>query len=380
MKRVQKEKIIFLKCNMRNSKTNLSLPLDFLYPDEFGEMDDDERQLINEYGALDLVLIENASELFRQAMQNGKVFEKILKSIVRAQNNKNIQYLYSETFPFYVSAEKKKKFYKSEKSASSTQTKKNKYLRLVNEYRKKIDMKKQYVGIIAVDLESSGGHYIAFYYSNGNVKLFDSMQTSISENEKKKLYEKNVKSASDYTHYFYQLIHDIFPESLVEVPDCIKKEASLQYTGGFIEDLPYFLEESNVDEQTKKCIILQTTESQNHFCYVWAIWWIHLNLMGLDFMKILEVFNDNDPLIVIKKYGWCLIKILGISVTHKEFYLQHFMSIWSNGKDKLSVDFNRYALVIPDCNHINDAFIESTKNLSLNLEKKTKVPTELTLE
>jgi hypothetical protein len=363
-------------------KANLSLPLDFLYPKVFGKMDEDEKELIKEYGALDLVLIENASELFRRALQKEKIFERILHNLVKAQNNPNIKYLESETFPFYVSREIKKSFYKAEKAAMASPSQKKKYEDTVFEYRKKINRKYKYVAIIAVDLESSGGHYAAIYYSDNKVTLFDSMQTDISEAQKD-VYSETVISASEYTHYFYQLVSDIFPNATIEIPDCIKKEVSLQYTGGFLEDLPYFLEKldpSAIDDETRRRLILQTTESQNHFCYMWSIWWIHLKLRGLDFATILNLFKQNDPLIVIKKYGWSIVNCLNIPVEHLDFFNKHFMSIWSNGKEnKLSIDFKRYDIPKPPhCeNDINNAFIESIRDLNLVEVSNTLVPEEL---
>lgn len=354
-------------------REDLSLPLGFTYPDEFGDLDEDEKELIIEHEALDLVLIENASELFRMAIQKETMFEKILKELVGGQKNKYIRYLDSETFPFYVSQEKKRKFYPSTKAASSSQNKKTRYTRLIEAYKKRINRDYEYVSIVAVDAEESGGHYAAFYYSNNKVTLFDSMQTMLSESEKDS-FSEGVISASEYTQYFYQLAMDIFPGSVVEIPDCIKKEVSLQYTGGFTGYLPYFLEEANVDENTQRIIISQTTESQNHFCYLWSMWWIHLKLLGLKFENILNLFDNNDPLIVIKKYGWCLVKILNIPIEHEAFFNKHFLSIWSNGNDKLSIKFNRYDINIPQCNNdINNAFFQSIANLTPTIVKNTHV-------
>lgn len=363
---------------MRSKKEiNLSLPLEVSHPDEFGELDNDQKELILQYEALDLVLIENASELFRVSLQKEEVFENILKSIVDAQKKKNIKYLESETFPFYVS-DKMKNLYKKEKEASSSEKMRKKYLSLVNKYKKKINRKQEYVSIIAVDLGSSGGHYAAFYYSNDKVTLFDSMQTSVSENLRN-LYSQSVKSASQYTHYFFQLASDIFPEAQIEIPDCIKKEVSLQYTGGFLEDLPYFLENSDIDESTKRRLILQTTESQNHFCYLWSIWWIHMQVLGIDFSDVLKLFETTDPLIVIKKYGWCVVHILNIHIDYEKFFNKHFLSIWSNGNDKMSIEFNKYTIPKPlKCkDDINYAFDQSIQNIIPTKVSNTIIPTKL---
>lgn len=365
------------KKSSKKSKLDLALPLDYLYPDEFGEMDEGEEELICEYNALDLVLLENASELFRMAVQEEGVIEKILKTLVEAysEDNPKLHYLYSNTFPFYVSQNLKNKFYKSDTVSSIN--KEREYRKNVKNYRKHINPNKDYVSVVAVDLEEFGGHYAAFHYSNGVVTLFDSMQANIPEKEKK-LYPTTIKSSSYYTPYFSQLVSDIFPGATVNVPDCIKDELSLQYTGGFPETLPYSLERQKVPAKLKKLLKMQSTESQNHFCYLWSIWWLHLKLMGLKFQNILGLFKNNDPLIVIKKYGWCILQILKIKTEYPEFFKKHFMSIWSNGQDRLSPEFRRYDISVPSkCENINDALLQSVEKFVLNPVSNTPIPREL---
>ena len=43
-------------------------PLEISHPDDFEEFDDMQKNLICDYGALDLILLENANELFRRFM------------------------------------------------------------------------------------------------------------------------------------------------------------------------------------------------------------------------------------------------------------------------------------------------------------------------
>ena len=85
-----------------------------------------------------------------------------------------------------------------------------------------------------------------------------------------------------------------------------------------------------------------------------------------------------DPLIIIKRYAWCLVNIFDLFKyalddvkKYKSFYEKHFLSIWSNHplNDKLSLSFLRY-----------DALIESIKNVNVVQTFITEIPTDLYLE
>ena len=56
----------------------LDVPLE-LQDSDFGNLDKMQKDLICKYNALDLVLLENANELFRMYMQEGKNNKKIEK-------------------------------------------------------------------------------------------------------------------------------------------------------------------------------------------------------------------------------------------------------------------------------------------------------------
>ena len=109
----------------------MNYPLDYLDSANFGFIDEDERDLICKHGALDLVLIENASELLRRAIQNQDVIENILANIVAL--NKDYSYIRSESFPFYVNEENKKYF-----TIVDTESDPSEYIATVKNYNLKI--------------------------------------------------------------------------------------------------------------------------------------------------------------------------------------------------------------------------------------------------
>ena len=258
---------------------DLSIPLDYLYPEVFGAIDKEEKDLICKLGALDLVLIENASDVATKTIQGKGNIEYILKNIVHSYKTGYV-HLPSETFPLYLTQENKKKYF--EDDFIDAEFDKENYFKLVKNYRKAIEKSKskKIVTVVGLDLGEEGGHYASFHYDKNVLSIFDSMQVeNINEN-------KNFKSIGDYTPYFIQLAGDLFPDAKVVVPDCIKSELSTQFTGGFGGHIPFALSQAKgLTERKQRLISIQATESQNHFCYMWAIWWIHLRVDGYSFQK-----------------------------------------------------------------------------------------------
>jgi hypothetical protein len=341
--------------------------------------------LICSHNAYDHILIEDASEIFRQVLLTENVIETILQNIIDQSGNNNVNYIHSETFPFYISPEIRSN-YTEESNYNSSKPMKTKYDKLLNIYQKKIydkikkNPRMSIITILGVDLGYSGGHFASFYYNNGEVYIFDSMQRIEGS------YSENIKSAGYYTPYFEQLAKDIFVGANVMVPNCISSELTVQYTGGFPQNLPYKVIISKLPKKNKELISLQSTENQNHFCYLWSIWWLHLKITGYNFEQILNNSKNLDPLIIIKRYGWCLVKNLRLfdyveesNKLYENFYDRHFLSIWSNVplNDKLSINFGRYKIPTPKCANMNQAVAESIKHVDVMLENNTAVPNDL---
>ena len=72
-------------------------PLEISHPDEFEEFDDMQKNLICDYGALDLILLENANELFRRFMLESE--ENNIENLLELfqQENPNSLSLRSDT-------------------------------------------------------------------------------------------------------------------------------------------------------------------------------------------------------------------------------------------------------------------------------------------
>jgi hypothetical protein len=353
-------------------KKSLNYPLSILN----GEIpDQEEMDLICKYGALDLVLIEGASDLIGDVIKNN--LELILEKIVLASNNKNVEYMRSETFPFYVNQDVKHKYFLKDETVKNS----DEYFQLVSEYREEFLSKKQkdIVTVLALNLGNEG-HYAAVYYSNDTVYLFESMSVKIHPTHRYK-YDSSYKSAGYYTPYYVSLAKDIFSPRKITVPDCISEELSLQFTGGFPSHMPLKVRTSNKTKEEQRLLSIQSTESQNHFCYLWAIWWLHLRLVDMNFETNIKIFNKLDPLVAIKRYAWCILVSLNLlaEIENKDFFKKHFMSIWSNVPltDKLSLQFGRYDIPLPKCSNILDAITQSVIVVPLNRVENTPVPSDL---
>lgn len=103
----------------QKSTIPLNRPLSLIDPKEFGELGEDEKELICNYKALDLVLIENASEKFRQIMHAKGVLEATLEAIIDQSTRRDVNYLRSETFPFYMPLAMSRRHYPEDGSISS---------------------------------------------------------------------------------------------------------------------------------------------------------------------------------------------------------------------------------------------------------------------
>jgi hypothetical protein len=228
--------------------------------------------------AVDLVLLENAAELVRGVMMSGTNIESVLKML--SANAKGCSVLNSQTFPIWKATKPYNK-----KDLTGTE---DEYVSLMEPLRdaanslKRGNPKGCIAGVFAVEVEkvdkSKGmeapGHYCALMYSiaKNRTMVFDSMQAGTD--------------GSFYTPFFQRLAVDIFGGT-TEIPECPFRTLSLQLTGGFGQHWPLALESvkprslaSSADKKYK--LSMQSTESQNHFCYMWSIWYIHHLMLDLD--------------------------------------------------------------------------------------------------
>lgn len=283
--------------------TTISLAIQV--PEEFDPWDEEECKLISE-GAYELVLIEEATELFRRAIFDHDLIVPLLRKISRG---KQVDILPPEIFPPH---EQSKEFENA-----------------VTTYKKKIINFQRPLRIAVLALQGDGfEHFAAFFFKQGQVKVFDAMQQ----------YDKSIKKfTSHYSSFFKNLAKRIFDTNNVEIEQCfdLPQQFSLQLTGG--------------TTSIQDSISLQSTESQNHFCYLWAIWYLHLQLLEKDFTTILIHIAENniDPLVVIKRYGYTLLQATNlmnkIPKKYRNFFHHHFPTIWSNGKQS-KLNFKREAI------------------------------------
>lgn len=377
--------------------SRVDVPLE--YQDaSFGELDDEQKYAIKK-DALDLVLLENASELARLVMMeagDGKHIERVLAAISKSNGCMTIP---SQTFPIWMDPKTSRKEssnpkdseddeilvyddseYTKLKDAKQIYTFKVKSIQKQVELLKRNNKKGCIFSVFALDLgkyleNDLGGHYAAFYYDieTKEVDVFDSMQQS--------------DKGSVYTPFFRQLGAHIFNVSIsksnITKTKCFNKELSLQFTGGFSSNPSVMVDtsEKRLTITDKKNLNIQSTESQNHFCYIWSIWFIHLKLRGFDVCRVAKELREKkvDPLVVIKRYMWALFHlnldgtflINEIPTKHRKFFNHNFLAVWTNDPErifKLNHTFNRYAIPGQKAKTIDECLA-----ISLRSEKLTRL-------
>jgi hypothetical protein len=224
------------------------------------------------------------------------------------------------------------------------------------------------------------GHYGIAIKNGKKVVVFDSMQ---------------VKGDSGYTAIFCQFAQDIFgiePTVFLD-PD---KQTCPQPTGGFVNREP-----GESDE--KYLYRLQDLHSQNHFCYLWAIWYFHVFITEGE-EAIANIFQELlkkriPPLVAIKRYIWSILhsfyptdRKLGelltevISTAHEQmvdkktidfltrFFMLNFRYIWD---DMGTGNFQLYSVIECDLHkfrnmaNINECLKYSMEEVVYVLDKFT---------
>lgn len=358
-------------------KARLDLPLECQDPSDFGYFDAEQHYFLDN-GALDLVLIENAAELMRRVMMRPGNIEKVLKLLSKTYEGCAV--LPSDTFPIYTDD--------PNKSWQNTGTKEE-YENLVNRMKKrytlianKKDVECVYA-VFALMVEKDGsGHYGSFFTNprlGNRVYLFDSMQNS--------------EKGSFYTPFFRKLAEDIFETPNVIFDKNFTPETSLQLTGGFSKNYPLMLlfeddPEHPLTEQEEEIIKWQSTESQNHFCYMWSIWSLHLRMIGEDPSGIAKIIAQRnvDPLTVIKRYTWALFNykdlrlIDEIPAKYREFFERHWPAIWSNDPLRKFIPntfFTRYEVPMDTCQNLTYCIFLSYGQLKvINVQNLTPLTPE----
>lgn len=353
----------------------LNIPLEKIDPKIFGELDNDQKFFI-ENDALDLVLMENASELVRQVMMDSDVIEKTLDKISR--KSLGCTALPSQTFPYWYPDDGTQRY----NNNNINQKDRVAFDEIVYEFKRvhlnilknipKIKRRKTtndvyspkcIILIVAIDLDSSGvGHYGALYYNKetDSVRVFDSMQIGFG---------------SAYTPCFKYIAKRIFDTDNITVPECITSEMSLQITGGFSDNYPFISPEltfrwNMLSENQRRLYSSMATESQNHYCYIWSIWYLHHLLVGKDpFESIKNIHKYNlDPLIVIKRYIWGLFTTPELKLIDKipkkyiPFFERHWGNIWTDSptrKQTLLTPFRAYRVSMPLCRDVNECLERS---------------------
>lgn len=248
---------------------------------------DHEQIEILKAGHIGLIYVEEASDLIGRLkdviITDADFLKDILSSIVSTSSEK-YDILGITTFPFVFDA---KYEYLGVQNQMTKDLEKNKeYKSEILRYRKKLKQMKNCVFLFAVDLDTAGGHYCVAIRKDDTIHLFDSMQ------------KVEHKKRSEYTKFFEETVSKIFSET--PIPEDVP--VNLQPTGGFVDEKAPMSKKVDAD-------------SQNHFCYMWAMWFLHVFLYydgNRD--KIQEVFLKSsskiDPtraLTVIKKYIWSII-------------------------------------------------------------------------
>ena len=352
----------------------LDVPLE-LQDSDFGNLDKMQKDLICKYNALDLVLLENANELFRMYMQEGKNNKKIEKLLeLIGKDDRNSIFLPSNAFEIMQNKKGNWLF----KNTLDNKKELEDYILECNNKVRSVNKKTKIYTIMGLDL-GEGGHYCGMVcdIEDGNIHVFDSMTG----------YYNDEYTLSGIHKLFILMAKKLFiGDSVYTGLKALKKyklkvnEVSpkyiLQPTGGFEEFTAPVLEKLN-NKRLLKLINIQHTESQNHFCYIWSSWFIQIYLIGK-----LELFNEYVakiesekmiPLVVIKKYIIGLVELLDGKVKYKLFYNRRFAEIWSNHENPLENNYSLYGIKYKKCKTIKECLENSVDNHELNKKESTSL-------
>jgi hypothetical protein len=435
MERKRRRSVKTPERKIKQNVSKLDVPLECQDPEEYGNFDKEQMWMMN-HGALDLVLIENASELARLVMMDpgdeetlGSI-ENVLYHIaeanswkVKGRKLKTCGVLSSETFPLQTK-------FRYIDQWSGTKEEYDEKVQVMKTQLKEIDGDCVFavLGVrVRDDPNDSSGHYASFCFDRveNKVFIFDAMQGGKesgainldfrSEDYKLSIIELArdigivndfiygdltelvreifkspiIKTQSEYSMFFRQLAFDIFGAKSVEIEPGFNLRNSLQLTGGFSSNSPLSVELTDffIPDRTIEALNYQSTESQNHFCYMWALWSIHIRMTGRSISEIANFIYTQkiDPLIVIKRYMWSLFTSKDLKLIDKipkrylDFFKRNFPVVWSNDPVRqmiITTHFERYAFPVTACPQkggINTCLEASMANLP-RLEVQMKTP------
>jgi len=351
-----------------------NLPLELVDPLSYGYLDTAQKQIIFDHDGLDLVLMENANETFRQFMMDGNNMhiERLLEKI-RCENE-NSMFLRSDTLDIkFVDG-----VWNIDDSKQNKKTLK-KYIEDAVRKLKKSKINKQSIiyTIFGLNL-GEGGHYGALVcdLKQSCVRIFDSMSGTYSNDK--------YLMTSGTQECFMELSKRIFNsrDMLKVIHDKTKKIYKfhckqvniayiLQPTGGFEEFISPDLEGIE-DEVLKKNINIQHTDSQNHFCYIWSLLFVQIYLRGKLklFNSFIQIMKEKEliPLTVIKQYILGLMNVMNQGdLDHVLFFYKHFPRIWSNKDDQHSIDFSVYGINFKSARNMSGC-LDYVMKLNVNIK------------
>ena len=358
----------------------LNQPLEFLDPINYGYLDETQEHLIDNHNALDLVLLENANETFRQFVMEGKnsKFERFLRKL--KCEDENSLYLRSDTVDI---KEIESKWHIDDSKINDKTI--EKYIKdaCAKVQSKYINKQTIIYTIFGLNL-GNGGHYGAFVcdLKKRQVHIFDSMSGVYND--------KGYRLISGTQECFTVLADRIFNnENFLKILrtkthkkyefTCEPVHISyiLQPTGGFDELISPILE-SMTDLDLQREINIQHTDSQNHFCYIWSIMFIQIYLRGKLrlFDDFLEKMRETAtiPLVVVKQYILGLLNLFNKGeLEHVLFFYRHFPRIWSNHKSPRSLKFHLYEFEFQSPKNMN-VCLDNVLNLNCDVTriKRTK--------
>lgn len=339
-----------------------------LQTERYGDMDTYHNYLLS-IDKLEMILAENASTLLAETVlaSGSRVIERLLERIVM-ENDGGV------VFPAFT-------FPNDPEGFAST-------IKVAREEFKTIEDTSIIYAVLGIDLGDIGGHHCAMIYEDGTVTLFDPMQCG---------------AHSEYVERFKHIAHEVFMTEDVHIqPLDSELGYTLQHTGGWMHNPPphvemdgnnvmtdNFYEMNHITEKRSKMstddkfeLVYTSSEVQNHFCYMWCIWYLHVVIAGYDINHVIETYMHGiDPLVIIKTYTWCLLTYTNIK---REISLERFF----NDNFKLALLYNLNAegfmrmkvcqLTFPsknDLKHINDCLTYSFQSTKCTPTKREMHPT-----
>lgn len=375
-------RIIFNRCEPELFD-KLHQPLEDNLPKIFGKLDAHQKLLIK-HGAKPVVIVENAAEFVSQ-MKNVHGFIEQIFDFILKDNKAKYTFVGSESFGMVIKPKWLEKFPNTDAKIKYGNNKTTAaYEETIKNIRERIQKMKLDRAIMHIGADLGGvGHYGILIKNGPDAIVFDSMQFD---------------GQSSYSALFCQVSEDIFGivPTILNAPSL---ETCPQPTGGFVSKKER--DESQEDYLRR----LQDLDSQNHFCYLWAIWYFHVFVVH-GRKAIDEIFDrlyrDCIPfLAVIKRYVWSILhsfypddKILAQLITEvvsiaqgkdidaqtadflMRYFVYHFRYIWD---DMGTGKFHLYAIIECDLvkfrnmRNINECLAYSLQKFDYILEEERVV-------